>query len=160
MKKEINVLRILLLSAVVIVVLVSALVFFSLSNRVDYNQLIEVSIARSNGFVAVYDGYTLTQEDGNWVAIRHYSFPDNARKIAVDDAFVTKIKEILSENNVHKWDGFDKNLKYVYDATSVNFSMRFVNGKEITASGYATHPKNFYIVFEEFEKLFEELFSK
>ena len=159
MKRNTNILQLLLLGTVIIVFL-SIFIFFDLSNRIDYNELTEVSISNANGLACVYDKYTLTHKDEGWVATKSSFGVDDACEIVVDDAFITKIKDILVENNVHRWDGFDKKLTYIHDASSVEFSMRFSDGKEIKASGYATYPKNFYTVFNEFKNLFEELFSE
>jgi len=159
MKKETNLLLLFFAGIVIIAVFAIIFFFFCLKNKVDYAELIEVSISNSNGFAAVYDKYTLTRKDGEWVATRFDFREDDAYKV-VDDAFVSKVIDILEENKVHKWDGFDRKLTFIYDATSINFYMRFSNGREIQASGYATYPKNFYIVFEEIETLFIGLFGE
>ena len=160
MKKELNILRLILVVSVVLVVIVSLFVFFALNNRVEYNELVSVSITRSNAFARVDFTYTLSLENGVWIATYSDTFFEEPDELVVDDAFANEIKKLLKENRVHKWDGFDVEREYIYDASSIYFSMRFSDGKEIKAHGYAASPRNFSDVFSGFEKRYEPLFAE
>ena len=157
--KKADILRLFLPGIIVIFILACIFVFLSSRDRVDYSELAEVRISDTNAFACVCDEYTLTRENGTWVAARS-NFSANHAYHVVSDAFANRIKAILEENNAHRWDGFNSRNDFVYDASSIHFYMRFSDGREINASGYAAYPENFYIVLEKFENLFEEQFGE
>ena len=114
---------------------------------------------RSNALACVYDNYTLTLKNGEWIAAHNDGSHGISEKV-VDDIFVNEIKKLLDENKVNNWNGFNINFDELYDSTTIDFYMRFANGKEIQAHGYAVSPKNFYVVFKEFEKKYKVLFDE
>ena len=163
MKKEINILRLFLLGVVIFAVIASIFTFTHLRKRVDYNKLTEVSISYANGMSMVYNSYTITQKDGQWIATQSFFGEDDVCKV-VDDTFATKIKDILEENKAHKWNDF--NIKYEIkkalstistDGTDYYFHMYFSDGNTIKIEEYNLYPETYRTVFEGFEKLYEQL---
>jgi len=160
MKKEINILRLLLIAVVVIIVAI-VIVFVFGNERVNYSELTEVKISRMGTMLPNGNEYTLTFKNGTWIASYNeiIGLEDNINKKIVDDEFANEIKNLLAENKVQNWDGFNKHNKYITDGEKFDFYMRFSDGTEIQASGYMAYPKKFGLVFKEFEEHYEKLFG-
>ena len=160
MKKEINILRLLLIAVVVIIV--AMVVVFVLGNEeVNYSELTEVKISKIGTMIPNGNEYTLTLKDGTWIASHNEIvwLEDNINKKIVDDVFANEIKNLLAENKVENWDGFNEENKYITDGEKFAFYMCFSDGTEVEASGYMAYPKTFGLVFKEFEEHYENLFG-
>ncbi len=160
MKKEINILRLLVIFVGIIAVVVIA-AFGITENQVDYNELTEVRIKETVGMALYEDEYKLILRNGTWFVSHSQSFwiEDDENEIAVDDAFANSIKEILKNNKVHKWDDFSIKNKIrkiaasvATDGPSYSFYMRFSDGSEMEINDYNTHPETFMEVLKAFEK--------
>ena len=160
MKKGINVLRLIIITVVVIVAAI--VVVFVLGNeKVNYNELIEVKISRNGTMIPGGTECTLTFKDGIWIATYNEmeGWDDNISEKIVDDVFANEIKNLLAKNKVQNWDGFNKENRYITDGEKFAFFMCFSDGTEIKASGYMVYPKNFDLVFNQFEECYEKLFG-
>ena len=164
MKKKIII--ILLLIGAVILVGVAGIFLFG-NKRVNYDALTEVKLKSAAGMP--YNGVELklTLQDGTWVAYRRRYMDQNmsgeldeeiSEKV-VDDEFVQGIKKILSDNEVRKWDGFDKKDKHIMDGAGFTFDMRFSDGTEINAEGYMKYPDNYDEVYHAIAVQYEQLFG-
>ena len=54
-----------------------------------------------------------------------------------------EIQKIINEQEIYKWNGFDKTDKNVLDGSGFNLSVNYSNGENIEAHGYMRYPKNF-----------------
>ena len=96
--------------------------------------------------------------DGFTASIKPVGKPiSEKREYAVDSAFALKLEDLLANNGVSKWNGFEKSNKRVLDGDS--FALRFTNesGKKLQANGYMKWPKNYIAVKEGIEELFGTL---
>ncbi len=165
MKKEVNILRWIIIVAVTIIALMAAFAvafnFVFEKEQVNYNGLTEVGIRHTGTMIPNGDEYKLSLQDGVWVASYNKIewFEDNIQEKSVDEVFVNEIKRILSDNKVHKWDGFNKKNEFVTDGEKFIFYMCFSDGTKIEASGYMVYPKNFDSVFGAFKEKYTLLFE-
>ena len=168
MKKEINLIRLLILLAVGFAVVV-CIYFLFWGSRADYSKLTEVRIRQVGTLLPSGDEYSLEQKDGVWIASHNQieQLADHITETTVDENFVYELTEVLKKNRVHKWDDF--NLKYEIkklltgvstDGTNYYFYMCFSNGDTTTIKEYNIYPKTYKIVFEEFEKRYAQLFGE
>ncbi len=105
--------------------------------------------------------YEVILEDGKYKAIikPYMVSKDNALVLDFTDEQVEKLKNILIDNDVGKWNGFDKNNKMVLDGNSFSLFIRFVNGEDISAYGYMMWPSNYGIVRGELDNFFYEIYK-
>ena len=54
-----------------------------------------------------------------------------------------EIKKIINEQEIYKWDGFDRTLKNVLDGGGFTLSVTFDTEEEIMAHGYMKYPYNY-----------------
>lgn len=80
---------------------------------------------------------------------------EEEKEFVVDESFVLKLKQLLIENNVGKWNGFNKSSKIVLDGDRFYLSVRMENGTDITARGYMEFPENYSVVARGVTDLFE-----
>ena len=78
-----------------------------------------------------------------------------AKNRKVDKMFEEKLITILKEENIIKWNGFNKNDKDVLDGSGFNLDIKYNDNEYIKASGYMIYPKN----YKSFNKKIVELFN-
>ena len=68
--------------------------------------------------------------------------------------------EILIDNHVEKWNGFNKSDKHVLDGN--RFQLTIINHEEtyLEARGYEKWPTNYQEVRSELDNLFNSLYTK
>lgn len=106
-----------------------------------------------------YAEYTLELTDGVYTAsIKPRGVPEEGKwTCTVDREFAESLEALLSENEVGKWNGFQKSDKRVADGKAFNLSMKMSGGTTLTAHGYMRWPKNYQAVKAGVEALFGEL---
>ena len=167
MKKEVNMLKILLIMGIIIIA--GVIIFVFTKSQADYSKLTQVRIKVMGTMVPSGDEYTLSLKDGKWVASHNRIewLEENTREKIVDDSFVNKIKGILNENTAHKWNSY--NIKYELkkkigristDGTNYSFYMSFSDGTIITVEEYNIYPDTYMSVLNAFKKEFENLFDE
>lgn len=105
--------------------------------------------------------YDVKLEDGKYIAtIKPYMVSnDDALIIDLTDDQVEKLRSILIDTEVSKWNGFDKNNKMVLDGNSFSLNIHFVNGDEIVARGYMMWPSNYDVVRGALDNFFDEIYK-
>ena len=161
MKKEINILRLLLLGAAVLI----AAAVLILSRQADYDDMTEARISVIAPQTVSWEEYTLQQRDDQWIAAGiDYFREDTADETVVDEAFVEGIRNVLEENKAHRWNRF--HLKYEFrkmmgsietDGPTYRFYLHFSDGRTVEIDQYNACPDTFWTVFSEFEKRYEVL---
>ena len=81
----------------------------------------------------------------------------DASVYVVDDAFLEKLAAFLHENEVEKWDGFDKTDSHVMDGNGFHLSVWTHEDVTVRASGYMKWPKNYNEVRDGIARIFAEL---
>ena len=84
---------------------------------------------------------------------------DDALEIELSDSQVETLRNILIDNKVNKWDGFDKADKNVLDGNSFSLFIHFVNKDSISAKGYMNWPENYGKVSGCFDEFFNEIYK-
>jgi hypothetical protein len=54
-----------------------------------------------------------------------------------------EIEKKLNEYHVSRWNGFNKNNKYVLDGDSFSFTLKYNEKDEVSAHGYMMWPNNY-----------------
>ena len=163
MNRKIGVL--LFLQLVAILCSVAVTFAFVKYRSIKYDSLTEVIIT-SRTWRKDYS-YGLTNENGAWIAV-DYSDMNECRKRAVDEAFANRVKKILSDYQVHTWDGFEGSdniiTSYGNGSYSYNdyygFYMALDDDTTINAGGYVICPRHFDKVLDALIELFAPLFSE
>ena len=103
--------------------------------------------------------YSLRKEDGKYIAaIKPKGVPtEEAKTYEVTETFVKELEKFLWENQVEKWNGFDRSAKIVRDGNQFSLDIYMENGDEFSAHGYMKWPKNYQIVSEGIIALFDQL---
>ena len=168
MKKEINLIVVLLLVLGIIIAGVAVTIGFT-NKKVEYTDLTEVKISVTNPMSVHCDSYTLTLKNGTWFASysEHFFVEDFENEVAVDEAFANRIIGTLEKYRVHRWDDFNiyneivkKVVESIPDGSTYSFYMQFADGSTVKTSAYNASPNGFMTVLKIFEEEFETLFAK
>ena len=111
---------------------------------------------------AMYEdvSYRLVREGEEYKAILKKSgvSSENADVFTVDEQFVHKLTDILTENKVEKWNGFDKSSKIAMDGQRFDLNLVNHNGEELIAYGSMKWPRNYHSVKSSLDELFMGLY--
>ena len=109
----------------------------------------------SNAYVV----YTLTNEDGSYTAtIKPKGAPEEEKlEFEVDESFAKELEAFLAENEVGRWNGFQKSNKTAADGKSFSLYITMADGSEVDARGYMKWPKNYNAVSAGITEIFEKL---
>ena len=110
-----------------------------------------------NGNVSYY----VVLKDGKYIAtIKPYMVAqEDALEVELNSDQISKLRNILIDNHVNKWNGFSKSDKNVLDGNSFSLSVYFVNGEDISAHGYMVWPSNYSEVRGSLDEFFGEIYK-
>ncbi len=105
--------------------------------------------------------YTLKLEDNVYTATVKPEgvASENADQFVVDEAFVQKLIDLLTTNNVQKWNGFSKADKHVQDGYHFDLYVKNKANDSISASGYMKWPQNYAEVKKGLNDIFMNLYN-
>ena len=84
---------------------------------------------------------------------------EDAKKTLVDSNFMRKLRNVLVDHNVGKWNNFYKSNSRTLDGDKFTLDVKMINGKKIQAHGYMKWPNNYGVVKDEFDNLFKDLLN-
>lgn len=151
-----------LVFAIVILILVVILIFVLIrrSKGVEIGEIKRMYFSYTTGNMA-HSGvvYELDCEEGGCTAsVKPDGVPEEeSLRFSVDAGFVRRLEALLRENEVGKWDGFDKTDKHVLDGKRFEMSLTMADGTMLHAGGYMKWPKNYSAVRDGIVALFDEL---
>lgn len=61
----------------------------------------------------------------------------------IDKSYLEELAKIINDNEIYKWNGFDKSDKNILDGSSFNLEVNYSNDKSLKAYGYMKYPKNY-----------------
>lgn len=61
----------------------------------------------------------------------------------IDKSYLEELAKIINDNEIYKWNGFDKSDKNILDGSSFTLEVNYSNGKTLKAHGYMKYPKNY-----------------
>lgn len=61
----------------------------------------------------------------------------------IDKSYLEELTKIINDNEIYKWNGFDKSDKNILDGYDFNLEVNYSNGKSLKAHGYMKYPKNY-----------------
>ena len=103
---------------------------YGTGNMMNASVRFEVRYDRKEGtYTAVVKGSGVAEEDAD-------VYP-------IDESFLNELIVFLNENEIQKWDGFQKSDKHVMDGNGFHLSIWTHEGDTISASGYEKYPKNY-----------------
>lgn len=103
--------------------------------------------------------YSLTLENGEYVAtMKPAHVPEEEMlTFVVTKDFVEELEAFLVENEVGKWNGFDKSNTNVMDGDGFELYINTQDGTSLRAHGYMATPKNYSVVADGIAAIFEKL---
>ena len=75
--------------------------------------------------------------------INCYGMNTTEEEKEVDASYLKELQKIIDENEIYKWDGFDKSDDGVMDGSGFSLNVSYANGKSIKAHGYMKYPSNY-----------------
>ena len=85
--------------------------------------------------------------------------PEQPLSVAVDEAFVQEVEELLRKNRVEKWYGFNKRARNIMDGIGFTLYVTMENGTEVDAVGYMRWPEHYGAVEGGLDSLFMGLWE-
>ena len=70
-----------------------------------------------------------------------------------------ELSNIIDDNNIKDWDGYDKSDKNVYDGYGFTLEVKYKSGEALSAHGYMKYPKDYDEGHEKLEKYLLKLIS-
>ena len=61
----------------------------------------------------------------------------------IDKSYLKELANIINENKIYEWNGFNKHNKDVLDGYGFYLEVNYENGEVIKANGYMEYPKNY-----------------
>jgi len=103
--------------------------------------------------------YKLEWKDGVYTAtVKPYDEPEEtARSFSVEEGFVRELEQLLIDNDVGKWNGFDKTSRTAMDGDGFSLYITMMDETSLDARGYMKWPKNYGTVSSGIETLFGNL---
>ena len=89
--------------------------------------------------------YTLDKtEEGYTAMVKPQGVdPSEPLNVPVDESFVGQVEQLLRENHVEKWYGFNKRARNIMDGIGFTFSLKLNDGSEVEAVGYMRWPDRY-----------------
>lgn len=168
MKKEINIIKVLLITVAITIAVIVVAVGLA-KEMVNYDEVTEMQIRITYSMTARSDTYALMRENGNWYITHSESLfaGDFEHKFVVDEAVAIRIISTLEKYKVHKWDDYDlifelkkKIGSIATDGNSYGFYMQFSDGSTVQTSAYNVSPDDFMAVLNVIKKEYESLFGE
>ena len=153
-----------LLTFIIVVGVIAAVVYYYilpvLNKPVEVDDISYFSFTYTTGYdVNAYVAYTVECSSEKCTARVKLNGAEEDEAVIkdVDQEFLDKIKEIIVENHVEKWNGFNKSNKRIMDGNSFTLKVIMKNNQKIDAYGYMKWPNNYGTVSEQFDGLFGSL---
>lgn len=78
----------------------------------------------------------------------------------IDKSYLEELAKIINDNEIYKWNDFDKSDKNILDGYGFSLEVNYSNDKSLKAHGYMKYPKNYnegHKVLSEFlEQIIED----
>ena len=148
---------------IIIIIIITIIFIIKRKKEVEISKIKYFNFGYTTGnMIDAYVSYNIELKDKKYlVSIKPTRIPEEETlKIEISPKEMNKIKKILKENEVGKWDGFQKSDKNVLDGNSFSLSVRFTNNDSISASGYMKYPNNYKKVQDELDKFFMNIYNK
>ena len=153
----------LFLILIIIIIVITIIFIIKRKKEVEISKIKYFNFGYSTGNMAnAYVSYNIELKDKKYlVSIKPTRITEEETlKIEISPKEINKIEKILEENEVGKWNGFQKSDKNVLDGNSFSLSIRFTNNDSITASGYMKYPTNYKKVKDKLDKIFMDIYNK
>ena len=145
----------------ILIGIVAAIVFLvGGQSKTRDGSIVEFSFGHGGGMSGDVQ-YTLKRQDNlALLSINRtgalYDKGGNVEK-TVDGKYLDRLADIINENEVAKWDGFDKSAHGILDGGGFVLKVTYDDEKTIEAHGYMMFPDNYAVVSDKFEELFSEI---
>lgn len=87
--------------------------------------------------------------------MRHHDYDDMTDTI--DMSLVDSLAALCAKHDVLRWDGYDKYNRHIHDGHGFSLSVRYDDGKNMSAHGMNMSPSGFWDFDEELHELFAPL---
>ena len=96
-----------------------------------------------SGEGSIYE-YTLSlKEDKVVFTAKGYNDVNLNIEKEIDKSYLKELANIINENKIYEWNGFNKHNKDVLDGYGFYLEVNYENGEVIKANGYMEYPKNY-----------------
>ena len=114
---------------------------------------------RGNMINANYS-YIIKLNDGKYIASIKKWGEEKPIDLEISKEKLEELESILRKYKVNRWNGFEKNNKYVLDGDGFYLGIALTTGEDINASGYMMYPNNYAKVSADLDKFFLDLIDK
>lgn len=143
-----------------IVLLLSIFLFTSCGKKEPVKYKVHLT-----GFTYSYGNYTKEYcdysiiSDNKTVTYRAHGKKEYSINIdkEIDYSYMDKLDNLIKENNITDWDGFDKYAKDIEDGNSFSIQIGYDNGDNYYANGYMIFPDNYNEVHEKIIEFFDSI---
>ena len=131
--------------AVAVIGTIIALIFIlKPAKGVNTNSEIESFEYNFGSGEGTWDEYKITIRDGKYhmTGTGYNSSTININR-DITESDMEKLNNIIKDNNIDSWDGFDESDDNVLDGYGFKLIVKYKNGDDIEAEGYMQYPDNY-----------------
>ena len=121
------------------------------------------SFGRGYGLGGAVDFIMTKQDDGVLLKCGYYGEASDKNKNiekTIDSKYLGELEQILSNNNIAEWNGFDESEDGVLDGSGFTLKIEYDDGSSINAHGYMRYPDNYDKVRDELDAFFKRLMEE
>lgn len=142
MKKKL----LIIISVVLLLTLIVFAIFMIFANKNNENyegKIVRIEYEYGGYPDAIWEHKIYNEGEKTYVDIhaRNTVFVDFNKE--VDSGILDNITEIVAENKIYEWDGFDKSDRFISDGGGFILFVEYDNGETIEAYGHMKYPDNY-----------------
>ncbi|MBR3116773.1 MAG: hypothetical protein IKF36_02735 [Bacilli bacterium] len=148
--------KIKILIGVLLVAIISILAIVLIPKNKEYGDIESFTYNFGSGEGSYYEFNINIENDKYIFTGKGYSSSDLNIKKELSTSDMKELSNIIKDNNITSWDGFDREKKDILDGDSFKLIVKYKNGEKIVANGYMLYPDN----YREASKKLEEFLFK
>lgn len=91
-----------------------------------------------------YYEYNINVEDDKVIFIaKGYNGVALAVNKEIDSDYLKKLSDLINDNKLYEWDGFDRSDKDILDGYGFTLEVNYNDNTSLKANGYMKYPKNY-----------------
>lgn len=127
-------------------------------NSWDYDaNIVEFSYSYGGYFEGYYEYQIIVKDEKVSYTAVGYNGVDLNINETIDKSNVEVIEKIIKNNDVGKWNGFNRSNNNVEDGSSFSIKIKYSDGSIIKAHGSNCFPKNYIKVKQEIIRVLENI---
>ena len=129
---------------IILLILIAVVVIINYSNKRIFNGQITSFEYSFGSYDEGYKGYKIYSEnDTTYFYKSGTDIEEMEGDIEIDNSVLTDISNLVKENNLNEWNGFNKRHPEILNGYSFGITTKYNDEKELKVYGYEEYPINY-----------------